>query len=118
MEALLEHRMELAGHSTRALEIDGAGPGIVLLHGWGDSADVWRPLLAELVARHRRAVGVDLPGFGRGTPVSPRPPPGRSPCSTRPTAAPPRWRLALFTRSRPPSPLSSCAGGRAAGTLS
>jgi len=67
MEALLEHRMQLAGHSTRALEIDGAGPGIVLLHGWGDSADVWRPLLAELCARERRAIAVDLPGFGRAT---------------------------------------------------
>ena len=71
MEAFFEHRMELAGHSTRALEIDGAGPGIVLLHGWGDSADVWRPLLGELAARDRRAIAVDLPGFGRATKLQP-----------------------------------------------
>jgi pimeloyl-ACP methyl ester carboxylesterase len=72
MEALLEHRIELAGHSTRALESGGdGGPGIVLLHGWGDSADVWRPLLAELALRARRAIAVDLPGFGRATRVGP-----------------------------------------------
>jgi pimeloyl-ACP methyl ester carboxylesterase len=72
MGALLEHRIELAGHSTRALEsgADG-GPGIVLLHGWGDSADVWRPLLDELALRARRAIAVDLPGFGRASRVGP-----------------------------------------------
>ena len=44
-----------------------AAPGIVLLHGWSDSADTWRPLLAALAARHRRAIAVDLPGFGKAT---------------------------------------------------
>ena len=71
MDALFEHRLELAGHSTRALESAGEGPGIVLLHGWSDSADVWRPLLAELGARGRRAIAVDLPGFGRATSLGP-----------------------------------------------
>jgi pimeloyl-ACP methyl ester carboxylesterase len=64
---LLEHRLDLAGHTTRALELDGDGPGIVLLHGWTDSADTWRPLLAELSACGRRAIAVDLPGFGQAT---------------------------------------------------
>jgi pimeloyl-ACP methyl ester carboxylesterase len=64
MRAVVEHRMEAAGFSTRALEVGGEGPGIVLLHGWGDDADTWRPLLAELAKRHRRAIAVDLPGFG------------------------------------------------------
>lgn len=59
-----EHSMPLDGHRTRVLEIEGEGPGIVLLHGWGDSADTWRPLLAELAAIGRRAIAVDLPGFG------------------------------------------------------
>jgi pimeloyl-ACP methyl ester carboxylesterase len=67
MEPLIEHSMQLAGHRTRVLELEGAGPGIVLLHGWGDSADTWRPLLAELAARRRRAIAVDLPGFGHAT---------------------------------------------------
>jgi pimeloyl-ACP methyl ester carboxylesterase len=71
MEPLVEHSMQLAGHRTRVLELDGAGPGIVLLHGWGDSADTWRPLLAELAASGRRAIAVDLPGFGQATRLAP-----------------------------------------------
>jgi pimeloyl-ACP methyl ester carboxylesterase len=64
---LIEHRIELAGHRTRVLELAGRGPGIVLLHGWGDSADTWRPLLAELAATGRSAIAVDLPGFGEAS---------------------------------------------------
>jgi pimeloyl-ACP methyl ester carboxylesterase len=67
MKSVVEHRIEIAGHATRALEVSGGGPGIVLLHGWSDSADTWRPLLAALAARHRRAIAVDLPGFGAAT---------------------------------------------------
>jgi len=69
MEPLVEYRLEAAGHRTRALELEGGGPGLVLLHGWGDSADTWRPLLAELGERGRRAIAVDLPGFGAATPL-------------------------------------------------
>ena len=71
MEPLIERSMELAGHRTRVLELDGGGPGIVLLHGWGDSADTWRPLLAEIASSGRRAIAVDLPGFGRASKLAP-----------------------------------------------
>jgi pimeloyl-ACP methyl ester carboxylesterase len=68
MAALLERRLELGGFKTRALELSpdsgsGAMP-LVLLHGWSDSADTWRPLLAELARRGRAAIAVDMPGFG------------------------------------------------------
>ena len=71
MEPLIEHAMEVAGHRTRVLELEGRGPGIVLLHGWGEGADTWRPLLAELAASGRRAIAVDLPGFGRASRLAP-----------------------------------------------
>ncbi len=67
MIPVTEHTIELAGHRTRALEVQGRGPGLVLLHGWGASADTWRPLLAELAASDRRAIAPDLPGFGRAS---------------------------------------------------
>ncbi len=67
MEPLFEHRMRVDGYETRALELEGEGPGLVLLHGWGDSADTWRPLLALLGALGRRAIAVDLPGFGHAS---------------------------------------------------
>lgn len=62
-QPLFEHRLELAGHRTRALELEGDGPPIVLLHGFGDSADTWRLALARLAGRERAAVALDLPGF-------------------------------------------------------
>ena len=71
MSPVVEHRVALSGHVTRALEVEGDGPGIVLLHGWSHSADTWRPLLDELAARGRRAIAVDLPGFGEATPLQP-----------------------------------------------
>lgn len=64
MQPLFEHRLALAGFETRVLELEGAGPALVLLHGYGDSADTWRPLLDVLAHHGRRAVAVDLPGFG------------------------------------------------------
>jgi pimeloyl-ACP methyl ester carboxylesterase len=71
MEPLIEHSMQLSGHRTRVLELEGLGPGIVLLHGWGDSADTWRPLLAEIASTGRRAIAVDLPGFGHASRLAP-----------------------------------------------
>jgi pimeloyl-ACP methyl ester carboxylesterase len=67
MQSVHERSMPLLGHRTRVLEVQGEGTGIVLLHGWGDSADTWRPLLDELASIGRRAIAVDLPGFGRAS---------------------------------------------------
>jgi len=68
MSIIREQRMELAGFSTRALELeptgDARGPAMVLFHGFSDSADCWRPTLRELAKRGRRAIALDLPGFG------------------------------------------------------
>lgn len=70
MSILFEHRLRLAGFETRALEIDGDGPPLLLLHGWGDSADTWRGILDPLRRHGRRAVALDLPGFGSATHLS------------------------------------------------
>jgi len=69
MQPLIEHRLELAGCSTRVLELEGDGKPVVLLHGYADSADTWRHVLDRLARAERRAVAVDLPGFGAADPL-------------------------------------------------
>lgn len=64
IQPLFEHRMQLAGFETRLLELEGEGVPIVFFHGYADSADTWRQCLAVLGRLGRRAVAVDLPGFG------------------------------------------------------
>jgi pimeloyl-ACP methyl ester carboxylesterase len=54
-----------AGFGTRELVLDGDGPTIVALHGFGHTGDCWRPVFERLARRGRAAVAVDLPGFGR-----------------------------------------------------
>jgi pimeloyl-ACP methyl ester carboxylesterase len=70
MEPLFEHRMEFAGVDTRVLELEGVGDPFVLFHGWSDSADTWRHVLALLARHDRRAIAVDLPGFGTASPLA------------------------------------------------
>ncbi len=41
----------------------GAGPAVLLLHGWPTSSYLWREVMVP-IARSNRAVAVDLPGFG------------------------------------------------------
>jgi pimeloyl-ACP methyl ester carboxylesterase len=62
-EPLFEHRLTLAGFETRALELEGKGPPLVLLHGFSDSADTWRLVLDRLGRVEQRALALDLPGF-------------------------------------------------------
>lgn len=46
----------------------GAGPDIVLLHGWGLHAEVWGNTAQQLAARCRVTL-IDLPGHGRSAPM-------------------------------------------------
>ena len=59
-----ERARRVGGVGTRVLELEGEGRPLVLLHGYSDSADTWRPMLRSLTAAGRAAVAVDLPGFG------------------------------------------------------
>jgi pimeloyl-ACP methyl ester carboxylesterase len=59
-----------AGVGTRVLEVGPkrlirGAPRLVLLHGYCDSADTWRPVLEQLAEAGICAIAVDLPGFGQ-----------------------------------------------------
>ena len=69
MEPIVEHTLRLGGVETRALELEGEGPPLVLLHGYADSADTWRLLLDRLRRQGRAAVALDMPGFGTAEPL-------------------------------------------------
>ena len=49
--------------ATLHVRVGGAGPAVVLLHGYGETGDMWSPLAAEL-ARDHRVVVPDLRGLG------------------------------------------------------
>ena len=70
IQPLFEHRLELAGYETRVLELEGDGVPLLMFHGYADSADTWRQSLAMLGHRGRRAIAVDLPGFGTADPLT------------------------------------------------
>jgi len=65
VEPIVEHTPRLAGIRTRALELEGDGPPLLLFHGYADSADTWRLLLDRARKQGRAAVALDLPGFGQ-----------------------------------------------------
>lgn len=46
------------------VEHKGAGPELVLLHGWGFHSGIWQPLVERLMT-HFLVILVDLPGHGR-----------------------------------------------------
>ncbi len=66
-----ERRASLAGVDTRQVEIDGEGPPLLLIHGYADSADTWRPLLEHLARANRAAAAFDLRGFGTAEALDP-----------------------------------------------
>src|SRR5829696_8146003 len=49
--------------ATIHTRVGGKGPVVVLLHGFGDTGDMWAPLAARLVKDHRVVVP-DLRGMG------------------------------------------------------
>jgi pimeloyl-ACP methyl ester carboxylesterase len=51
------------GDVTLHVRVGGAGPAVVLIHGFGDTGDMWTPLAVEL-ARTHRVVVPDLRGMG------------------------------------------------------
>ena len=59
------------GDVTIHIRVCGSGPAVVLLHGYGDTGDMWAPLATELVSNHTVIVP-DLRGLG----LSSRPPSG------------------------------------------
>jgi pimeloyl-ACP methyl ester carboxylesterase len=69
-EALLAHyapeaqsrAVAWSGGETQVIEV-GEGPPLLLLHGGGDGAFEWVPILAPL-AKARRVIAVDRPGHG------------------------------------------------------
>lgn len=68
MSDVRERRIELGGVSTRVLDLQGEDESLeplLLLHGYSDSADTWRPLMAELAKAGRSVMALDMPGFGQ-----------------------------------------------------
>ena len=49
--------------TTLHVRVGGSGPAVVLLHGFGDTGDMWGPMAAELVKDHRVVIP-DLRGMG------------------------------------------------------
>jgi len=49
--------------TTLHVRVGGSGPAVVLIHGFGDTGDMWTPLAVEL-ARNHRVVVPDLRGIG------------------------------------------------------
>jgi pimeloyl-ACP methyl ester carboxylesterase len=49
--------------TTLYVRVGGSGPAMVLLHGFGDTGDMWAPIAAKLVANHTVIVP-DLRGMG------------------------------------------------------
>jgi pimeloyl-ACP methyl ester carboxylesterase len=57
-------RQEIATNGTTLhVRVGGSGPAVVLLHGFGDTGDMWTPLAVELAKNHRVVVP-DLRGIG------------------------------------------------------
>ncbi len=61
--ANFQTRTVQAGEAELHVRVGGQGPAVVLIHGFGDTGDMWAPLAADL-ARDHRVVVPDLRGMG------------------------------------------------------
>src|SRR5258706_5526781 len=106
-EVVEEHRAQymdvhaktisVMGLRTRVLESEGAsgnqsarGDAVVMIHGVGGWAENWREVIEPIARSGRRAIAVDLPGFGESEA------PGRVPYFGPNNAYYPRFMLALM----------------------
>ncbi|MEQ1652747.1 MAG: alpha/beta fold hydrolase [Hyphomicrobium sp.] len=55
------------GDLTFAVQDEGEGPAVVLLHGFPDSHNLWRHQVPALVAAGYRVIAPDLRGFGESS---------------------------------------------------
>lgn len=62
-EELPSHVIEIAGVDTFLYD-HGDGPPVILLHGYGDTADGWRRAVPALLQSYR-VIAIDIPPFGR-----------------------------------------------------
>ena len=61
-----EHTAIVAGRRVY-YRIGGHGPAVLLLHGYGDTGDMWQPLAPSLAKTHLVIIP-DLPGLGKSRP--------------------------------------------------
>lgn len=58
------HTQEISSNGTSLhVRVGGTGPAVVLIHGYGDTGDMWAPLAAELMRDHT-VIAPDLRGMG------------------------------------------------------
>lgn len=65
----MDHRREVRLHYREA----GSGPAVLLIHAGIADSRMWAPQLRSLAAAGRRAVAIDLPGFGESPAPDDRP---------------------------------------------
>lgn len=55
-----------ADGATLAVTVGGSGPPVLLIHGYAESARMWKPL-AVVLAKRFTVIAPDLPGFGESS---------------------------------------------------
>jgi pimeloyl-ACP methyl ester carboxylesterase len=66
VEASAARFVTVDGVDLRVLD-EGAGPPVLLLHGFPDRAELWRDVAGLLRQGGRRTLALDLPGFGESS---------------------------------------------------